>query len=308
MEDLVVLSDTKRAVMHAHSVVDCNRLVKMAQAVQAVADTDEMRRKASELYLRARRRRGEIERGLPKAKGTRGQLAGKDSSGTPKFGEPEDSASTQAERYADPKHDPVVDAKLVDIPQGAFEEYVSTSEDITTAGALRIAETPHVTHNSGDNEWYTPRVYVDAARDVLGGIDLDPASNKEANAVVKADTFYTAEDDGLSHEWRGRVWMNPPYASGLVERFIDKLLSEWRSNNIPAAIVLTNNATETRWWQELSEHASAVCFVKKRIRYWKPGNDGEATGLQGQSIMYLGDAVARFLKGFGELGACWPHE
>jgi hypothetical protein len=85
----------------------------------------------------------------------------------------------------------------------------------TTAFAAR--------HSMDSPEWYTPSPFVEAAREVMGGIDLDPASHEEANRTVKAKRYFTAEDNGLAHLWSGRVFLNPP--GGLVAEFWRKAMS-----------------------------------------------------------------------------------
>ena len=69
------------------------------------------------------------------------------------------------------------------------------NDDIVSRSAVmrKISEVKktHVTNNSGDDEWYTPSEYIEAAREVMGSIDLDPASNDFANETVKATHYYT---------------------------------------------------------------------------------------------------------------------
>jgi ParB family chromosome partitioning protein len=168
-------------------------------------------------------------------------------------------------------------------------------------------EKPHVTFNSGNNEWYTPEKYIEMARAVLGEIELDPASSETANKTVKADCFYTEQDDGLSKQWRGKVWMNPPYGTDLIGKFTEKFADEYTAGSITEGIVLVNNATETAWFSYLVEAAAAVVFPHGRIKYYSPTKESNAP-LQGQAFVYFGLNPEKFLEVFGggRLGSVGP--
>jgi len=195
----------------------------------------------------------------------------------------------------------------IDAPKHAIVAAAQALPDQPTAEQVeRAVEAvklkPHVANNSGDNEWYTPKEYIEAARQVLGDIDLDPASNPIANEVVRAATYYTAEDSGLDKDWQGTLWMNPPYESGLIGQFVEKLCDSYASGTVTNAVVLVNNATETRWFQSLAEQASAICFPKGRVKFWHPRK--VAVPLQGQAILFLGPSTDEFARAFSEFGFC----
>lgn len=164
-----------------------------------------------------------------------------------------------------------------------------------------VQKRPHVTFNSGNNEWYTPGKYIDLAYRVLGEIDLDPASCELANETVKAKQFFSEQDNGLLMRWAGKVWMNPPYGSDLIGRFTEKFAKEYTDGNITEGIVLVNNATETAWFCQMMTAASAIVFPRGRIRYNSPTKESNAP-IQGQAFIYFGEHYDRFLDVFGEIG------
>jgi len=174
------------------------------------------------------------------------------------------------------------------------------------AGARLESESkPHVAGHTGDNEWYTPAEIVNAARALMGGIDLDPASSELANTVINARKYFTREASGLTRDWFGRVWLNPPYGQPLVADFCEKLVQEVHNGHLEAAVVLVNNATETVWFQMVADVAAGICFPRGRILFWQPGKP-DAPPLQGQAIVYLGPDFLAFRRAFQHLGIVVP--
>lgn len=163
--------------------------------------------------------------------------------------------------------------------------------------------------SSNSNEWYTPPEYVEAARRVLGEIDLDPASCVEANKTVKAKKFYTAQDDGLQYDWPGRVWLNPPYG-GLTAKFVNKLIEQYRQRITTGAILLVNaHATDTDWFQSLWDYV--LCFTNHRINFYGPGGAKGNGSTHGSVFVYLGPNQKRFAAEFARFGTIvrrWDYD
>ena len=155
----------------------------------------------------------------------------------------------------------------------------------------------------GENEWYTPAEYIEAARDVMGGIDLDPASCEIAQRTVKATKYFTEDDDGLTKNWRGKVWLNPPYSHPAnIADFVAKLIAEHVARRVIEAIMLTHNNTDTAWCQSALRAAQVFCLTRGRIRFIDPdGNHGEAPP-NGQCFFYFGNRPDVFAARFTDIG------
>jgi ParB family chromosome partitioning protein len=195
-------------------------------------------------------------------------------------------------------------AKVASLPEEEKQTAAAavTAEPEKAREVLREAVRAHVANNSGNNEWYTPPMFVEAARAVMGSIDTDPASSEVANRTVKAGQYFDAAANGLSQAWAGNVWMNPPYAQPLIAEFAGALCRKYKAKEIAQACVLVNNGTETGWFQTLLDVASAVCLVKTRIKFLDMEGKPSGAPLQGQAIIYVGDNPTGFAEGFVDFG------
>lgn len=109
------------------------------------------------------------------------------------------------------------------------------------------------------DDWITPASLIER----LGPFDLDPcACNPQPWPT--ATTSYAPPDDGLDHQWAGRVWLNPPYGPQL-----DDWLGRLATHQWGTALVFAR--TETRvFHRHVWPHASAVLFLNGRIHFHRP--------------------------------------
>lgn len=165
-------------------------------------------------------------------------------------------------------------------------------------------------HSKVSREWYTTSEYVEAARELMGGIDCDPASCKQAQMTVRADEYYTKESNGLvGKAWRGRIFLNPP--GGLVREFWQELISQWRAGGVTQAIWIGYSLEQLQTLQRYSYHPLLfpMCVPRKRIAFDSPGQE-KRSPTHANYICYLPRLdvpdsfdVRRFHDLFGSFGA-----
>lgn len=185
-------------------------------------------------------------------------------------------------------------------------------------------------HLSKSQEHFTPIEIVEAARKVLGEIDLDPASCAKANKLIRAKKFYTRKDDGLRQPWAGRVMLNPPGGTFTARRKSKKDPPVKTSKrDVEARMYWRTDSRAVAWWRKLiwsyqydrevdeaifigfnldilqasqmEGYASPlefpICVPAERLCF------GGADPTHGNVIVYLGDDVKLFQHVFSEFGA-----
>ncbi len=138
------------------------------------------------------------------------------------------------------------------------------------------------------DEHNTPEFITDAARAIMGGIDLDPMSNAIANRTIKAHQIYTKTDDGLTKPWLGRIWLNPPFS--LADRAVEKLIASYESGDVFEAILLIKSAPDTKRHQSLYRYP--FCDLNGRLKFEAEGNKQSAPFAT--VLFYLGPNFSRF--------------
>jgi hypothetical protein len=147
-------------------------------------------------------------------------------------------------------------------------------------------------------EWYTPP-YIFEAMEIQ--FDLDPASpGKEIVPWIPAETHYT--ENGLEKEWKGTVFLNPPYGRENLPPWLNKFVAHGNG------VVLVPDRTSTKWWQKLAKNSDLILYLNKKIPFVHSIEGHVGSCAIGSCLIAIGRVgfeglLRAYDKGYGVIGA-----
>ena len=110
--------------------------------------------------------------------------------------------------------------------------------------------------------WETPQDLFDKLNNEFQ-FTLDVCATPE-NA--KCDKFYTKEQDGLKHPWKGIVWCNPPYGRGIGQWVRRALFASVSGSTV---VMLLPARTDTKWFHDYiyKRNNVEIRFIRGRLKF-----------------------------------------
>ena len=142
----------------------------------------------------------------------------------------------------------------------------------------------HPSAKSSDS-WLTPPNLLK----LLGKFDLDPCCPNTPMPWRTAKRMVTEAEDGLSVQWSGRVWLNPPYSNALP------WIQRMAVNNCGMALVYARS-TDTQWGQLALHTCSLAYFLAGRLLFFYPDGSPSTGKWCSSMLLSFGKSDAEVLK------------
>ena len=115
---------------------------------------------------------------------------------------------------------------------------------------------------SNTDQWATPQWFFDEL-DREFHFDLDPCADETNH---KCDRYFSREENGLTQEWTGRVFCNPPYG---------REIGKWVKKAAEAktlVVMLLPARTDTKWFHDYIYEKAEIRFLKGRLKFGGSSN------------------------------------
>lgn len=176
------------------------------------------------------------------------------------------------------------------------QDYEDPSDDLYNTAWSWMAS-----QKTGIQDYFTPPEIIEAAREAMGGIDLDAASHPLANRTHKIDDYFHTGRSAFHNKWYGRVWLNPPYGNNApwfecITRYVD-------SGDIEAICMLSPMwAFQTSIARPVMDRTSGLILLSPTPKFWGNVNPDKTGSNLPHGIIYIGDEPSRFNRAFTAFG------
>ena len=146
--------------------------------------------------------------------------------------------------------------------------------------------------SSDKQDWETPQYFVSLVeRYIDKKFDLDCCSYPE---TAKAPKYYTISDNAFTKDWKGTVWMNPPYGKSIPMWLEYAYYQSIKHQN--TIVCLISVRTDTKWFHEWAVKGHIV-FLKGRIKFLRDGREHSTAAFPSMLIIFNNDKIKTF--------SCW---
>jgi phage N-6-adenine-methyltransferase len=166
---------------------------------------------------------------------------------------------TAVARLAHVSHDTIRKAKvIIEKAPEALKAQLRTGDVSINAAYQQVKQGIH--YSSATPEWSTPQDLFDVLNAEFN-FTLDVCATPE-NA--KCEKFFTPSDDGLSLDWYGTCWMNPPYGDE-IDAWMRKAINEAMKTDGPTVVCLVPARVDTNWWWDTARYGQ-IRFLRGRLK------------------------------------------
>lgn len=154
---------------------------------------------------------------------------------------------------------------------------------------------------AGVQSFFTPPEIVNAAREAMGGIDLDAASEPLANRTHRIPDYFHTGRSAFHNDWHDRVWLNPPYGNNApwFER-----IEHYVTNGAVQQLCMISPmwAFQTQIARPVMELSSGLILLSPTPKFWGNADPNRTGKNHPHGIIYIGPEPRRFHKAFAEFG------
>jgi phage N-6-adenine-methyltransferase len=119
--------------------------------------------------------------------------------------------------------------------------------------------------SSKSDNWATPQATFDELNREFA-FDLDVCADAD-NA--KCSKYFDKQTDGLTQEWSGTCWMNPPYGRE-IKAWMSKAYHSAKSG--ATVVCLVPARTDTAWWHDYAMQAREIRYIRGRLKFGNSKN------------------------------------